>query len=175
MDPKQTTATRYIIESLAPHHDRQDFQCGVEALDRYFTKQAGQDARKRIAAPFVLLDTETAEVIGYYTLSMSSIVTKNLPTDFTRKLPRYEALPAVLLGRLAVNQKAHGQGFGETLLYDALHRALENPIAATVVMVDAINEQAKTFYLKHDFLPLPDQEMRLFLPMKTVDSIFRGL
>jgi GNAT superfamily N-acetyltransferase len=160
-----------LIEPLGKH-TRDDFQCGIDELDRYFHHQAGQDARKRVAAPFVLVNQETGKVAGYYTLSMNSVVTQDLPLELAKKLPRYEALPAVLLGRLAVDQQYQGHGLGELLLLDALQRSLENPIAAMCVVVDAINDQALAFYERYGFIRLADLNRRLFLPMKTIEKLF---
>lgn len=61
-------ASDYLIEPLGSHHNRAAFESGVEPLDRYFHTSAGQDARKRVAAPFVLLDRTNGNVAGYYTL-----------------------------------------------------------------------------------------------------------
>jgi hypothetical protein len=54
------------VEALGSHHDRSGFESGVESLDRYFRTQAGQDARKNMAAPFVLLLPDRT-IAGYYT------------------------------------------------------------------------------------------------------------
>ena len=88
------------VEVLGPHHDRAAFESGVEPLDRYFRVQAGQDARKNMAAPFVLVLPDGA-VGGYYTLSATSVNLAALPARTVRKLPRYPLVPATLLGRLA--------------------------------------------------------------------------
>lgn len=162
-----------LIEPLGKHHKRDQFCCGIGELDRYFHQQAGQDARKHTAAPFVLVDQNTGQLAGYYTLSMNSVVTQGLPNDLIRKLPKYEVMPAVLLGRLAIDQQFQGQGLGELLLMDALRRSLENPIAAMCVVVDAIDERARAFYEGYGFILLPDYgRRRLFLPMQTIAKLF---
>jgi len=91
------------VEALGPRHDRNSFASGVEPLDRYFRDQAGQDARKNMAAPFVLVLPDGA-IGGYYTLSATGVKLSEMPADITRKLPRYPLVPATLLGRLAVDQ-----------------------------------------------------------------------
>jgi len=110
----------YLIEPLGSHHNRAVFSCGIESLDVYFQRQAGQDARKRVAAPFVLLDKSSGMVAGYYTLSQTGINMVELPTEITKKLPKYPVVPATLLGRLAVHKNYQGKGLGEILLMDAL-------------------------------------------------------
>lgn len=168
-------ATQYLIKPLGKNHDRADFSCGNEELDRYLKDQAGQDARRKFAAPFVLVEQGRNVVRGYYTLSAFGIDLGDLPEDIARKLSRYPIVPATLLGRLAVDKRLRGRGLGEFLLMDALRRAFEQSdrIAAAAVVVDAIDDAARRFYLHFDFLPFPERRNRLFLPMKTVVRLFR--
>jgi GNAT superfamily N-acetyltransferase len=134
--------------------------------------QAGQDARKNIAAPFVLILPD-GTVAGYYTLSSTAIHLAELPEKTARKLPRYPLLPATLLGRLAVDRHHQGKGYGRFMLADALFRALRSEIASFAVIVDAKDENARRFYQRESFLSLPDQPMKLFLPMADIAQLFR--
>lgn len=81
------------IQPLGADHDRSAFSCGVPALDRYLREQAGQDARRRVAAPFVAM-ADGAKVLGFYTLSATSIELTDVPAVLSKKLPRYPRLPA---------------------------------------------------------------------------------
>lgn len=165
---------RYVIEPFSKdRHDRSNFSCAIEPLDRYLREQADQDRKKRIAAPFVLVEEGQPNVLGYYTLSAFSIHLEQLPPAVARRLPHYPDVPATLLGRLAVNQVHQGQRLGEFLLMDALYRSLgqSNKVASFAVVVDAINENARSFYLHFEFLPFPDRPDRLFLPMKTIEQL----
>ncbi len=162
------------IEALGPTHDRSTFESGVEPLDRYLRVQAGQDARKFLAAPFVLVLPDGA-VGGLYTLSATSIHLTSLPEPIARKLPRYPLVPATLLGRLAVDRRQQGKGYGRFLLADALNRALESEIAAYAVVVDAKDDNARRFYERESFLPFPDQPMKLFRPMADIARLFAPL
>jgi GNAT superfamily N-acetyltransferase len=159
------------VEPLASNHDRSEFESGVEPLDRYFRTQAGQDARKNMAAPFVLVLPE-GMVAGYYTLSSTSVQLAELPAQTVRKLPRYPLVPATLLGRLAVDRRHQGKGYGRFLLGDALHRAARSEIASFAVIVDAKDESARRFYERESFLPFPDQPMKLFRPMTDIRRLF---
>jgi GNAT superfamily N-acetyltransferase len=159
------------IEALNAKHDRSAFDSGAEALDRYFRVQAGQDARKNIAAPFVLL-LAGGSIAGYYTLSSTSVQLGELPEKTARKLPRYPLIPATLLGRLAVDRRHQGKGYGRFLLADALHRAVRSEIASFAVIVDAKDESARRFYERESFLPFPDQPMKLFRPMADIAQLF---
>jgi len=168
-------AGSWLIQPLAKHHDRAAFLCGNETLDRYLKEMARQDARRHIAAPFVLVEKNSPKtILGYYTLSALSIDLGELPADVVRKLPSYPVVPATLLGRLAVDRHHQGHGIGELLLMDALRRVHEqsSQIATVAVIVDAIDQQAVQFYKHFDFLPFPERPTRLFLPMKTIAALF---
>ncbi len=161
------------VEPLVSGHDRSGFESGIEPLDRYFRMQAGQDARKSMAAPFVLLLPD-GTIAGYYTLSSTSVQLGELPEQTRRKLPRYPLVPATLLGRLAVDRRQQGKGYGRFLLADALYRAAQSEIASFAVIVDAKDENARRFYERESFLPFPDQPMKLFRPMADIRRLFNG-
>lgn len=161
------------VEALGPQHDRSLFFSGAEALDRYFRSQAGQDARKNMAAPFVLVLPDGV-IGGYHTLSTTGVKLTEFPDDITRKLPRYPLVPATLLGRLAVDRKFQGRGYGRFLLADALFRAVRSEIASFAVIVDAKDEAARRFYERESFLPFPEQMMKLFRPMADIRRLFDG-
>jgi len=159
------------VEALNSRHDRSKFDSGVEPLDRYFRTQAGQDARKLMAAPFVLVLPDD-RIAGYYTLSSTSVQLGELPEQIARKLPRYPLAPATLLGRLAVDQRQLRKGYGRFLLADALWRAARSEIASFAVVVDAKDDNARRFYERESFLSLPDQPMKLFRPMADIRRLF---
>lgn len=163
----------YRVEPLGPPHDRAGFSCGVAALDGYLQKQARQDMERRLTAVFVLT-ADSRVVAGFYTLSALTVRLGDLPAGLVRKLPRYPDVPATLIGRLAVSLCHRGQGLGEFLLLDALHRALQHSksVASFAVVVDAKDENATHFHLKYGFLPLVATPNRLFLPMATIETLF---
>lgn len=162
-----------LIEVLDIHHDRKIFTCGSVALDRYLIKQACQDTRKHVAATFVLVETDSPSVLGYYSLSATSIELGELPERIIKKLPKYPFMPAILIGRLAVDKTRHGMGYGQLLLIDALKRCLNTQdIGWVAVIVDAKDEQAVTFYEHHQFIRFSPNALRLFLPRATIASLF---
>ena len=99
----------------------------------------------------------------------------DLPDELARKLPRYPQMPVTLLGRLAIDNTLSGQRMGQFLLMDALWRSLTAAaqIAAMAVVVDAKDKSAEAFYAHFGFIPLQQQPARMFLPMKTVASLFK--
>ena len=165
---------RWTIEPLGKAHDRAGFSCGVPALDDYLQRRASQDARRRVAAPFMLIEAGGEAVCGYYTLSQMAIEIESVPENIAKKLPKYPMVPVTLLGRLAVDSRFRGQGLGEYLLMDALRRSwtLSREIAAMAVLVDAKDEAAASFYEVHEFRRLPGRPDRLLLPMAELDRLF---
>lgn len=162
-----------VIEVLEGHN-RSNFDCGIEPLNRYLREQASQDKKKNISTPFVLVGEEPGLVIGYYTLCSNSVRLDDIPQDLRKKLPRYPYIPATLIGRLAMDRRYQGKGYGELLLLDALHRSLtaKLAIASALVIVEAKDDKAKAFYGKFGFIPLVNYTHHLFLPMAAIEKIF---
>ncbi len=157
----------FRLAALNAEHDRAAFNSDSEPLNRYLREQATQDVRRRVAACFVAL-ADGSRIAGYYTLASASLLLSDLPASTGKKLPRYPTVPAVRMGRLAVDQAFKGQGLGGALLADALDRAARSEIAAFALTVDAKDEPAATFYQHHGFIALPDSPLTLFLPLATV-------
>ncbi len=164
------THAPFRFEALGEAHDRNAFHCGGIALDRYFQTQATQDIRRRITNCFVVIEAATGQVAAYYTLSAASIALTELPPELTKRLPRYPTLPAVRIGRLAVDKKFHGRGLGAAMLMNAVHRTLHDATAAYTLLVDAKNDAGIAFYKHHGFCPLTSQPRTLFLPLATAQK-----
>jgi ribosomal protein S18 acetylase RimI-like enzyme len=162
------------FEALAPTHDRRSFSCGVAELDRYFHQQVTQDIRRRITSCFVGI-AEGAVIAGYYTLASASIPAAEIPADLARRLPRYPTLPAVRIGRLAVDAKYRGQGLGRALLWDAAARALRAEQANFSLLVDAKDDTAVEFYRHFGFEPFITAPRILFLPLATAAQVIEQL
>lgn len=164
-----------MIELLGIKHNRGDFDCGKELLNKYLKTQAGQDVKRKLCACFVLLEKETKIIKGYYTLSNNSIPLSSFSEKIQKKLPKsYTSIPTTLLGRLAIDIKYQGKGIGKILLIDALKRASETSleIGSFAVVVDPIDEEAERFYKKYDFIKLPDSG-KMFISIKTLSELFR--
>ncbi|MEI7597570.1 MAG: GNAT family N-acetyltransferase [Bacteroidota bacterium] len=162
----------YLTIPLDSTHNKSLFSCGNSLLDNYLHKQAKQDVKKHLSACFVLLEGES--IIGYYTLSSASIIRESVLENFRKKLPQsYNNIPTTLLGRLAVDKKYKGKGYGELLMIDALKRSFDASISigSIAVIVDPIDEDAKAFYLKYGFILLPDSK-KMFIAMDTISELF---
>lgn len=164
---------RFQFEPLGASHDRAAFSCSAPALNDYLQNQANQDRKKRVAAPFVMT-ADGKTIAGYYTLSQYTVNLDEVPEEVAKTLPKYPHVPATLIGRLAVDSQYRGQGLGEKLLMDALHRSVDasREVASAVVVVDAKDEAAASFYKKYGFLELRGIERRLLLPIKTIARMF---
>jgi predicted GNAT family N-acyltransferase len=164
-----------VIEPLGKQHGplRAAFSCGAEPLDRYLKQQASQDAKNRVAAPYVLVSDDN-RIAGYDTLSSTNIRVDDLPPDLQRKLPRYPTIGATLLGRLARDLSFRGQGVGELLLIDALKLALmmSRRIASVAVLVEAKDDNAVRFYSGFGFVAFTEPANRLFLHMGAIEKLF---
>lgn len=147
-----------------------NFSCGVLELDQYLKMYAKQNEKKRVGRTFVLLNDSNA-VIGYYTLSTAQISFEELPSGHSKGMPHYP-IPAARLCRLAVDSSCKGQGIGQHLLMEAIDRVLNasSEMAAYALVVDA-KKDSKAFYLKYGFIPLNGQDLKLFLPLNTLENI----
>ena len=163
----------FRIVPLDSTHDRSGFNSSVSALDNYFKLQATQDARRNVARCFVALDPDE-RIAGYYTLASASVPLTELPENLIKKLPRYPSIPAVRMGRLAVDRSFQGQRLGAGLLADALKRTLRAEIAAYALLVDAKDQAAAAFYRHHAFTALPQSPLTLLLPLAIASKMLRG-
>ncbi len=154
------------IEGLEETHDRKGFTCGEPALDLYLDRYAGQDMRRRLARVLVAVNVEHPEsILGYYSLSAANVAASELPSDLMRRLPVYP-VPAALVGRLAVACAQQNKGLGSVLVEDAIQRvqSISHQVAFRLLIVDAKNEKAATFYERLGFRPLHSDRKRLFYP-----------
>lgn len=156
----------YSFEILNKNHQRTFFTCGEDGLDRYLKEQASQDVKRYYSSVVVVVEREGDEILGYYTLSANSIPLNLLPTVVQHRLPRYDTVPAVLLGRLAVASKMQGKGLGEGLLGNAVERSCKYEAAWAVFLVMAKHDKAATFYKQYGFNELETDPLMLWMTRK---------
>ena len=168
-----------MIKTIEPlgRHDRAAFSCGVAALDDWFRHRASQDEKRNVARVFVAIDDQGG-VVGFYSLSSFTLTIADLPPEHAKRLPRYDAIPAALIGRLARDEKVRGEGVGELLLADAIRRVIgaARSLAVFAIVVEATDEKAATFYRDFGFMPFPNRPLRLFMPAsEAAEAVSRAL
>ncbi|MDR1649472.1 MAG: GNAT family N-acetyltransferase [Synergistaceae bacterium] len=125
--------------------------------------------RRNISSVFVLVEDGDSRVLGYYTLAPAGIPYVNLQANEQKAMPRYSSLPAIRLGRLAVDIHFRNRKMGVFLLLDAMRYALNLPIAWRFFIVDA-KESAVAFYKKFAFIPCLDDDKLLYLSRQDVEN-----
>lgn len=155
------------LERLAAHHDLSEFRSGNQSLDSWLRDHALASQQMDSARTFLLIDE--IHILGYFSLTMGSVLRSEAPPSLVRGLPGYPT-GMVLLARLAVNADHQGQGLGGWLLADALRKAVVagEAAAARLVVVDAIDAEAVRFYAHHGFLAVPEHPLRLYRRMKDI-------
>ena len=160
------------IRRLEKRHDRSGFDCGKEILNDWLKLRATQFDRKDLSRTYVLTAVDESVVLGYYALSTHRIEYETLSPEGAKGLPRMN-VPVVLLGRLAVDRTEQGKGLGAFLLVDALKRSMKisDQIGIRAVEVDALDEEARKFYLKFGFRSLIDDPNHLLMPMHEIRKL----
>src|SRR5665213_2593182 len=155
----------YITEKLDKAlHDRNLFDCGVAALNTYLKMHASQNQIKNFSNTYVATSATVSVcpkiIAGFYTLSAGQVDYAELPREANLNLPKY-AVPVARIGRLATDINFRGEGLGSFLLHDALKKILEvsKRIGIYAVLVDAKNDEAKSFYQKYGFMTLQESAL----------------
>lgn len=152
-------------EPLTPGHNFAEFCCSDPGLNEWLKKKALKNHSTGIFRVYVICAENTNRVTGYYCLSTGSIQRNTAPGAYRRNAP--ESLP-VVLGRLAVDLAYAGKGLGVALLKDAIFRT-ENiaiQIGVRALVVHALNDDAKAFYMKFAFEPSCASPLTLLYPIK---------
>lgn len=168
-------AAAFITDPIAEHDAATGFDCGREELNGYFARHAYTNDQRGIGRTYVRRrkagETDLPAVVGFYTLSMATLEGERLPRKLRGNLPKYP-LPVALVGRLAVDKRAKGRGFGDALLGDALARvfAVAGSIGCFGVIVDAKDEGVVKFYERTGFIVVEASGFprRMFMPMGTI-------
>jgi predicted N-acetyltransferase YhbS len=160
-------APRVLLERLDAHHDVSIFDSGNEVLDGWLRRHAVAAQRMDSARAFVA--TRNGRVIGYFSLTMGSMLRAEAPVKLVRAMPAYP-VGMVLLARLAVDQSQQGRGVGAMLLAEALRKAIPagEVAAARLIVVDAVDDDAAAFYQRYGFVPAPENPLRFYRRMKDV-------
>lgn len=143
-----------------------NFDCGIPSLNQWISRQALKNEASGASRTFVVCSEE--EIVGYYALASGSVIRRHAPGKIKRKMP--EPIPVMVLGRLAVDRGWQGTGLGSSLLRDALLRTynVSRQVGVRALLVHALSEDAKSFYLRHGFIHSPIEQMTLMLNLRNV-------
>lgn len=157
-------------------HDRHNFTCGEPALDNYLKTISGQHDKKDLSRTFVLVSEQNpSQIKGFYSLALCTVDLTELPESIAKRYP--SSLHCALIGRLAVRTSCQRQGLGETLLIDAIRKAIESSesIPTPMIIVEAKNDIAKALYLNLGFQSFPQNTNKLFMPMAFATSMINSI
>ena len=157
-------------DMLNDEHILSTFSCSNQALDDWLLKQAIKSQKKNNAKVYVVTDSETAQVVGYYAIAMGSVQRENATAPLRRNSPN--PIPMVVLARLAVDKKYHGKGIGAGLLKDCVRRSVHamNVVGGAGILVHAIDASAKTFYTKFGFSESNFDQMTLMASIRDIEK-----
>jgi len=164
-----------IVRFDKNNHNRKTFDCGDVALNNYLKRQASQHLKRGVCTIFVLIDDAIpARILGFYTLSNSQIARSDIDERTARRLPRHP-IPTITLSRMAVHLEEQGDGYGAILLVDAIKRCclVSQEVGVYAIVVDAKGSKARTFYEHFGFSSLPQNPLRLILPMGTAAQLLK--
>ena len=164
----------FRFELLHRNHPRDAFRCGQEKVNDWLATKALQHQEKHLSATKVLVDREAA-IAGFFTLAMGQVDFGDLPADESKRLPR-RALPAAILAWLGVSETHQGQGFGTLMVAQSLRdcHSAGQTFAFVAVILDCLDDRAKSFYQQWDFEELPGNPYRLFLSARQLDAMVQG-
>lgn len=150
-------------EPLAEHHGLSAFSCGMPSLDDWLKRRARSNQASGASRTFVVCDGDS--VVAYYALAAGAVSAAEAPGRFRRNMP--DPVPVAVLGRLAVDQAYAGRGFGRAILRDCARRVMQaaETIGIRGVVIHALSEEAKAFYLAQGFDVSPLQPMTLMVTL----------
>lgn len=180
-----TSAESKAIPKIQPFdpkkHDRAAFSCGVEQVDNFLKRTAKKADKADVVRIWVVVDAKN-HIIGFYGINMHSVAVEKMPEKYKKKTLKHGLLPAAFIAMIGVEEGHQRKGLGKALVADALNRiaVASDQIAACVIMLDVLNDgdegaiaQRKNYYENFGFIPLPNQQLRLFMPIETARQASR--
>jgi ribosomal protein S18 acetylase RimI-like enzyme len=160
-------------------HDRAAFSCGVPQIDNYLKLTAKKGSKADVVRVWVVIDAKN-QIVGFYGINMHAVDVKEMPPTYAKKAMKHGLLPAAFIAMIGVDENQQGNGIGSALVADALSRIARasEDIGTCVVMLDVFDDgddaavaMRKSYYESFGFIPLPDQPLRLFMPVATVRQL----
>jgi len=166
--------TAWHEEPISKKHDREAFDCGDEALNEFLRRYARKSHERGGAKTFLAIGDADKSVLGFYSLSPSSVDYARAPEIVRRGLARHD-VPGFRLERLAVDLRWQGRGIGGQLLLAAGRRCLlaAAEVGGIVLVIDAKNERVAAWYASYGAVPLLDAPLTLLLPLATIQDALK--
>lgn len=163
------------LELLSRDHDRENFDCGVAQLNAYLRSTARQHLERQISMTYVLVDDAAAvpkPVLGYFTVGMCEVMAADMSPKFAKKYP--PKLPAIRLGRLAIDHREQGKRLGKALLFAAIKHywTAAESVGGVAIIVDAKDANAAEFYRRFGFQSFISDPLKLYMELGTVRQLF---
>lgn len=151
---------------------RRAFDCGVVGLNEWLAQQARQSMASRHAVTYLLLDgqDDRSAIAGYFCIAAGSVMRSEVPEAFARRAP--DPIPAIRIGRFAIDRDHQGKGWGGQLLQQAVLGAssASELLGARLLLVDAMNDDASAFYRRFDFVASPIHLYQLLFDLRSIAS-----
>jgi GNAT superfamily N-acetyltransferase len=159
---------------LTEAHDTAEFDSGEPVLDDWLRRRAWANLQTAASRTYVVCPPGSTRIVAYFSLSMGQILAQDVVGSMRRNMPRF--IPAVVLGRLAIDRAYQGQGLGSALLANAIERAIRasSEVSARLMIVQAISPGAEAFYLHHGFTRLPVETPTLALDLVKLEKLRSG-
>lgn len=180
MSNKARDFAPFLIQPFDPQiHDRAAFSCGVSQIDNYLKLNAKKGSKADVVRIWVIIDSEN-KIVGFYGVNMHAIGVVEMPDAYRKKAGKHGFLPAAFIAMIGVDKTQQGRGIGSALIADALDRIarVSDEIGTCVVVLDVFDDsndemvvRRKTYYEAFGFIPLPDQRLRLFMPIETARKL----
>lgn len=168
--------TAWHEEAIGKHHDRKNFDCGDAELNGFLQKYARQSHDQGGSKTFLAVsDDDNKHILGFYSLTPTSIDPEKVPTAVRRGLGRYE-VPGFRLTRLAVDRRQQGKGMGGQLMLAAGRRCLRaaSEVGGVVLAIDAKNDRVAEWYKTYGAIPLVDSPLSLAIPLTTMEEALKA-
>lgn len=161
-----------VPEPLAPHHALDTFDCGAPSLNDWLRRRALLNQASGASRTFV--SCEAGQVVAYYALASSAVTPSAAPGRFRRNMP--DPIPVVVLVRLAITQTHQARGLGRALFQDAGRRVIHaaDAIGIRGLLVHALSDEAKAFYVRLGFDPSPLEPMTLMVTVADLKTALVG-
>lgn len=156
-------------EPLGQQHELASFDCGIDSLNFWLQQRALKNQHNNASRTYVVC--EHHQVKAYYSLATGAITPDTTTGRFRRNMP--SPIPVVILGRLAVDRRHHGKGLGRSLLRDAALRVVQaaDLIGIRGMIVHALDDDARRFYLSLGFSPSPLEPMTLMISLQDIRAL----